>query len=54
VVAFSRHCLHDVQSTQVQLDELFALLSAVKAEEVSEEALPCLSRSPRWVSNLVA
>src|SRR5262249_17358338 len=27
--AFSRHFLHDVQGTQVQLDELFALLSAV-------------------------
>src|SRR4029450_9464411 len=36
--------------TQVQLDELFALLSAVKAEEVSEEAgLNRLSRSPHWV-----
>jgi hypothetical protein len=47
--AFSRHCLHAVQSTQVQLDELFALLSAVKAREVREEVLPCWSRSPRWV-----
>ena len=36
--------------TQVQLDELFALLSAVKAGEVSEaEALTRLSRSPHWV-----
>jgi transposase-like protein len=33
--AFSQHFLHDVHVTQVQLDELFALLSAVKAEEVS-------------------
>jgi IS1 family transposase len=48
--AFSRHFLHDVQGTQVQLDELFALLSAVKAEEVSEpETLRRLSRSPCWV-----
>jgi transposase-like protein len=48
--AFSRSFLHDVQVTQVQLDELFALLSAVKAREVSEdEALNCLSRSPHWV-----
>jgi hypothetical protein len=31
--AFSRSCLHDVRVTQVQLDELFALLSAVRAGE---------------------
>jgi transposase-like protein/IS1 family transposase len=48
--AFSRYCLHDVQGTQVQLDELFGLLSAVKAGEVSEEeALNRWSRSPCWV-----
>ena len=48
--AFSQYFLHDVQVTQVQLDELFALLSAVKAGEVSEaEALQRLSRSPHWV-----
>jgi len=48
--AFSRSFLHDVHVTQVQLDELFALLSAVKAGEVSEtEALTRLSRSPHWV-----
>jgi IS1 family transposase len=48
--AFSRYFLHDVRVTQVQLDELFALLSAVKAGEVSEaEALTRLSRSPQWV-----
>jgi len=48
--AFSRYFVHDVQITQVQLDELFALLSAVKAGEVSEpQALKCLSRSPHWV-----
>src|SRR5216684_3948978 len=48
--AFSRYFLHDVRVTQVQLDELFALLSAVKAGEVSEaEALTRLARSPRWV-----
>jgi hypothetical protein len=35
---------------QVQLDELFALLSAVKAGEVTEtEALERLERSPQWV-----
>jgi hypothetical protein len=49
-VAFSRHCLHDVQGTQVQLDELFAVLSAVKAGEVGEDkVLPRWSRSPHWV-----
>jgi len=48
--AFSRHVLHDVRVTQVQLDELFALLSAVKAGEVSQtEALERLERSPQWV-----
>src|SRR2546422_5969495 len=48
--AFSRYFLHDVRVTQVQLDELFALLSAVKAGAVSEaEAITRLSRSPRWV-----
>ena len=48
--AFSRYFLCDVRVTQVQLDELFALLSAVKDGEVSEaEAVKHLSRSPRWV-----
>jgi IS1 family transposase len=48
--AFSRYFLHDVRVTQVQLDELFALLSAVKAGEVSEaEAIARLSRSPHWI-----
>jgi IS1 family transposase len=48
--AFSRYFLHDVHVTQVQLDELFALLRAVKTGEVSEaEAVERLSRSPHWV-----
>jgi IS1 family transposase/transposase-like protein len=48
--AFSRYFVHDVRVTQVQLDELFALLSAVKVGEVSEaQALKRLSRSPHWV-----
>jgi len=48
--AFSQYVLHDVRVTQVQLDELFALLSAVKAGELSEpEAIQRLSRSPHWV-----
>src|SRR5437667_5044162 len=48
--AFSQYFLHDVRVTQVQLDELYALLSAVKAGEVSEaEAITRLSRTPHWV-----
>src|SRR6266571_3880880 len=48
--AFSRYFLHDVPVTQVQLDELFALLSAGKTGEVSEaEAVERLSRSPHGV-----
>jgi IS1 family transposase len=48
--AFSRYFLHDVRVTQVQLDELFALLSAVQAGEVSAaEAIERLERSPHWV-----
>src|SRR6266478_4526600 len=48
--AFSQYVLHDVRVTQVQLDELFALLSAVQAGEVSEaEAITRLSRAPHWV-----
>src|SRR5262245_50314962 len=48
--AFSQYFLHDVCVTQVQLDELFALLSAVKGGEISEtEAMARLPRSPHWV-----
>src|SRR5215468_7970923 len=48
--AFSRHVLHDVRVGQVQLDELFALLSAVKDGAVSAaEAIERLERSPAWV-----
>ena len=47
---YSRHVLHDVRVRQVQLDELFALLSAVKDGEVSAtEAIERLERSPQWV-----
>ena len=39
-----------VRVRQVQLDELFALLSAVKNGEVSAaEAIERLERSPQWV-----
>jgi transposase-like protein len=48
--AFSRHFVHDLDVEQVQMDELFALLSAVKDGEVSErQAIKRLSRSPNWV-----
>ncbi len=48
--AFSRYFLHDVQVNQVQLDELFVLVNAVKAGQVSDaEAIERLSRSPHWV-----
>ena len=48
--AFSRHFLRDVDVAQVQMDELFALLSTVKDGEVSErQAIKRLSRSPHWV-----
>jgi hypothetical protein len=48
--AFSQYFLHDVRVTQVQLDELYALLSAVKAGEISDhEAIQRLSRAPHWV-----
>ena len=48
--AFTQYFLHDVRVTQVQRDELFALLSAVKTGEVSDaEAIQRLARSPQWV-----
>jgi IS1 family transposase/transposase-like protein len=48
--AFSRHFLRDIDVEQVQMDELFALLRAVKDGEVTEaEAIKRLSRSPHWV-----
>src|SRR5712691_7095085 len=48
--AFSRYVLHDVGVRQVQLDELFALLSAVKEGTVSEaDAIERLERMSQWV-----
>jgi IS1 family transposase len=48
--AFSASFLHELQINQVQLDELYAVLSAVRDGDVSEaEAIEHLSRSPRWV-----
>ena len=48
--AFSQYFLHDLHLTQVQLDELYTVLRAVKDQEMSEaEAIERLSRSPSWV-----
>jgi IS1 family transposase len=48
--AFSAYFLRELQINQVQLDELYAVLSAVRDGELSEaEAIEQLSRSPRWV-----
>src|SRR5881409_2719922 len=48
--AFSTYFLHDLHLHQVQLDALYAVLSAVKNGTVSEaEAIERLERSPRWV-----
>jgi IS1 family transposase len=48
--ACSRHFVHDLDVEQVQMDELFALRSAVKDGEISErQPIKRLSRSPNWV-----
>src|SRR5499427_414339 len=48
--AFAQYFLHDLHLTQVQLDELYAVLSALKEGTVrEEEAIEHLSRSPHWV-----
>jgi hypothetical protein len=48
--ACSRYFLREVHVEQVQMDDLFALLRAVKEGNVSEaEAITRLSRSPDWV-----
>ena len=48
--AFSAYFLHELHVKQVQLDELYAVLSAVRDGEISEaEAIERLSRSPHWV-----
>jgi IS1 family transposase/transposase-like protein len=46
---FSQYFLHDLQVDQVQLDELYALLSAANDGELSAaEAVKRLARSPHW------
>src|SRR5215510_3055664 len=48
--AFAPYFLHDLHLMQVQLDELYAVLSALKDGTISEEgAIERLSRSPHWV-----
>jgi IS1 family transposase/transposase-like protein len=48
--AFSAYFLHELHLTQVQLDELYAVLSAVRDGDMSAaEAIERLSRSPHWV-----
>ena len=48
--AFSAYFLCDLHVKQLQLDELYAVLSAVKDGEISEaKAIKRLSRSPHWV-----
>jgi IS1 family transposase len=48
--AFSSYFLCEVHVQQVQLDELYAVLSAVKDGQMSAEAaIRRLSRSPQWV-----
>jgi IS1 family transposase len=48
--AFSGYFLCDMHVRQVQLDELYAVLSDVKNGDVSEdEGIEHLSRSPHWV-----
>jgi IS1 family transposase/transposase-like protein len=48
--AFTSHFLCEVHVQQVQLDELYAVLSAVKDGKMREdEAIRRLSRAPHWV-----
>jgi IS1 family transposase len=48
--AFSAYFLRELPLNQVQLDELYAVLSAVRDGDMSEaEAIERLSRSPHWV-----
>ena len=48
--AFSAYFLCEVHIKQLQLDELYAVLSAVKEGEITEaKAIKRLSRSPHWV-----
>jgi transposase-like protein len=47
---FSAYFLHELHLNQIQLDELYAVLNAVRDGDVSAaEAIERLSRSPHWV-----
>src|SRR5262252_5246933 len=55
LTAFSASFLHEMHIKQVQLDELYAVLSAVRDGTRSEaEAIERLSRSPHWVWTAIA
>ena len=48
--AFSAYFLHELHINQMQLDELYAVLSAVRDGDLSAaEAIERLSRAPHWV-----
>src|SRR5712691_11783268 len=48
--AFTRYFLCDVHITQLQLDELYAVIRALQAGQISEgDAIKCLERSRHWV-----
>ena len=50
LAAFSQALVHDMQVSQVQLDELYAVLNAVKAGQMTEAgAIERLECSPHWV-----
>src|SRR4029450_6422949 len=50
LTAFSAYFLCDLHVKQLQLDELYAVLSAVKDGAITEaKAIKRLSRSPQWV-----
>jgi hypothetical protein len=50
LTTFSQYFLYDIHVRQVQLDELYAVLRAVKDGELSEDqALTRLERAPHWV-----
>jgi hypothetical protein len=52
--AFCAYFLCDLHLEQVQLDELYAVLRALKADEISdEEAIKRLERSPYWVRTVM-
>ena len=50
IQTFSAYFLHELHINQVQLDELYAVLSAVRNGDMGAvEAIERLSRSPHWV-----